>query len=206
MASYHRRLEKTALNQGRTDCISLTHDLDLQSPASYGHDLPAYKSSRSTVSRFQRWSGNKQTGGEECITSHANAICRYGDSFHVSLLLCCLVWFRCHTSWLSWCSSGPPCHRQQDPSHPKSSGIGTKYSWRPVLSYQKSSVYSQASWKKSQGMDVFPSVLVKWSFNLFQDERLITWKWHLLEWLGITVTNKCKLFNPTINLFVQCHQ
>ena len=42
-------LEKTALNRGRTDRISLTHDIDLQSHASYGHDLPACKSSRSAV-------------------------------------------------------------------------------------------------------------------------------------------------------------
>jgi len=30
---------KTTLDRGQTDRISLTHDLYLQSPASYGHDL-----------------------------------------------------------------------------------------------------------------------------------------------------------------------
>ena len=43
-------LEKTALGRGRTDRISLTNDLDLQSPASYSHDLLKCKSSRSMVS------------------------------------------------------------------------------------------------------------------------------------------------------------
>ena len=37
-------LEKTALDQGRTDRINLTHDLDLQSPVSCGHALLACKS------------------------------------------------------------------------------------------------------------------------------------------------------------------
>ena len=31
--------KQTALDRGRTDRISLTHDLDLPSPVSYGHDL-----------------------------------------------------------------------------------------------------------------------------------------------------------------------
>ena len=40
-----QELEKTALDRGWTHCISLTHDFDpdLQSPASYGHDLRACK-------------------------------------------------------------------------------------------------------------------------------------------------------------------
>ena len=44
-------LEKTVLDQGRTDRISLTGDLglNLQSPASYGHELLTCKSSRSTA-------------------------------------------------------------------------------------------------------------------------------------------------------------
>ena len=33
------QLEETALEQGWTDHISLTHDLDLQPSASCGHDL-----------------------------------------------------------------------------------------------------------------------------------------------------------------------
>ena len=45
---------ETALNRGRTDHISLTHDHDLQSPASYGHDLLTCRSSRSTISRLKR--------------------------------------------------------------------------------------------------------------------------------------------------------
>jgi len=46
-------LEKTSLDRGRTDRISLTYDRDLQSPASYRHDLLARKRSGSTVSRFR---------------------------------------------------------------------------------------------------------------------------------------------------------
>ena len=67
----------TALDRGRTDRISLTHDLDLQSSASYDHDLLACKISRSTVSQFRRQSGNKRTDRGECITSHANAVGNY---------------------------------------------------------------------------------------------------------------------------------
>ena len=56
------KLERTALDRGLIDRISLTHDLnldlgydlELQSSASYGHDLLTCKSSRSTVSRFRR--------------------------------------------------------------------------------------------------------------------------------------------------------
>ena len=66
--------------------LNLTYDLDLQSPASYGHDLLTCKRSRSTVSRFRRQSGNKrpygwtdgQTDGRtdrnDYITSLANAV------------------------------------------------------------------------------------------------------------------------------------
>ena len=42
----------TALAQPTT--LTLTYDLDLQSPMSYGHDLLTCKSSRSTISRFRR--------------------------------------------------------------------------------------------------------------------------------------------------------
>ena len=45
-------LENTALDRRQTDHISLIHDLDLQSPASYGHDLLTCKTSRSMVSWF----------------------------------------------------------------------------------------------------------------------------------------------------------
>ena len=70
-------LEKTVLDRGRTDRISLTNDLDLdldqQFPASYSHRLRTCKSSRSTVSRFRRqWKQtdtqmDRQTdGGDDC--------------------------------------------------------------------------------------------------------------------------------------------
>jgi len=59
--------KQTALDQGQTDCISLTLDLeltynlDLQSLASYGHDLLTRKSQQSVGSED---SGNKQTDGQ----------------------------------------------------------------------------------------------------------------------------------------------
>ena len=73
---------KTALDRGRTDHISLTHDLNLQSPASNGHNLPTSKRSRSMVSWFQGQSGNKwkdgrtdrRMDGGKCITCHANVV------------------------------------------------------------------------------------------------------------------------------------
>ena len=42
---YRPILEKTARDRGRTDRINLIHDLDLdlQSSASYGHDLYTHK-------------------------------------------------------------------------------------------------------------------------------------------------------------------
>ena len=42
-------IKQTALDQGETDHTSLSIDLDLQSPASYGHDLYTRKSSMSTA-------------------------------------------------------------------------------------------------------------------------------------------------------------
>ena len=47
-------------DRGQSDRISLTHDLYLQSPVSYGHDPLICKSSRSTVSRFRRQNGNRR--------------------------------------------------------------------------------------------------------------------------------------------------
>ena len=41
--------------------LILTYDLDIQSPASYGHGLLTCKGSRSADSRFRRQSGNKRT-------------------------------------------------------------------------------------------------------------------------------------------------
>ena len=58
--------------------LTLTYDPDLQSPASYGHNLLTCKSSRSAISRFRRYSGNKLTDGQmdvsDCITSLANVV------------------------------------------------------------------------------------------------------------------------------------
>ena len=57
------KTRKNALDRGQTSRISLTHDPDLQSSTSYGHDLLTCKSSRSTVNRFGRQSGNKRKDG-----------------------------------------------------------------------------------------------------------------------------------------------
>ena len=58
-------VEKTALIKvGRTALawpMTLTLTYNLQSPVSYGHGLLTWKSSRSTVSRFRKLSGNKRT-------------------------------------------------------------------------------------------------------------------------------------------------
>ena len=52
--------------------------LDLQSLATYGHELLTCKISSSTVSRFRRQIGNKrtnaQTDGGDCITCRINAV------------------------------------------------------------------------------------------------------------------------------------
>ena len=82
------KLEKTAVDRGQTDRISLTYDPDLQFPASYGHDLLMCK--RSTVSWFRRWSGNKrmdrQTDEGDCITSHATAVSNQVDNLIQNVL------------------------------------------------------------------------------------------------------------------------
>ena len=52
MLQTNNTTEKTAFNRGRTDHISLTYDLDLQSAASYGHELLTCKRFRSMVSQF----------------------------------------------------------------------------------------------------------------------------------------------------------
>ena len=66
VTTFHK-VEKTALDRGRTDRIRVTHDtdLDLQSPASYCHDLLTCKCSRSAVSRLRRESAdtNGRTDG-----------------------------------------------------------------------------------------------------------------------------------------------
>ena len=54
--------------------LTLTYDLDLQSPASSIHDLLTGKSSRSTVSRFAKIEWNRQTDWGDCITSRANTV------------------------------------------------------------------------------------------------------------------------------------
>jgi len=69
------KLEKTALDQGRTDHISLTHDLDLQSPVSCGHDLLTCISSRSAVIDCKdRVETNGRTDGGDCSSCHINAV------------------------------------------------------------------------------------------------------------------------------------
>ena len=67
-------LEKTALDQGRTDRISLTHDLDLQS-------LRALVMTYTRLQKFGSEDMWKQadgrdgwTDGGDCITSHANSV------------------------------------------------------------------------------------------------------------------------------------
>ena len=58
--------------------MTLTYDFDLQSSASCGHDLLTPKRSRSTVSRFRRYSGNartdRRTDGGDRITYLANSV------------------------------------------------------------------------------------------------------------------------------------
>ena len=112
------RLDKTALNRGRTDRISLTRDLDLDLwpwpsiPESYGHDLLARKSSRSTDSRFRRWEWkqtDRRTDGGDCITSYAMRsvtrehslwkarLCTFVFSYTVNIIavLIWIWWFTC---------------------------------------------------------------------------------------------------------------
>jgi len=64
------KLDKNDLDQGRTDHINLNNNLDpdLESHASYGHDLLTCKSSRSTVS-WKKW-----TDGGNCITCRINVM------------------------------------------------------------------------------------------------------------------------------------
>ena len=68
--------------------FTLTYDLDIQSSATYGHELLRCKRSRSTVSRFQRQNGNKRTDGHadggDYITCLANAV---GNSAFVDIIL-----------------------------------------------------------------------------------------------------------------------
>ena len=60
--------------------MTLTYDLYLQSPASYGHDLLTRKSSRSVgyedTVETKRETG-EQTDGGDCITSLPNAVGNY---------------------------------------------------------------------------------------------------------------------------------
>jgi len=73
----------SALNQGHTDHFSLiltptltvTDNLDLQSPESYDHDL--YTCKRSKVIWFKRYAGNKRTDRTDCITFFANVVGNY---------------------------------------------------------------------------------------------------------------------------------
>ena len=72
----HTELEKPALDQGQTDCISLPHDLDyLQSPASYG---------QRSVSSEDRVETNGRTGGGYCITCHINAVGKHKRTVRIN--------------------------------------------------------------------------------------------------------------------------
>ena len=57
----YKILEKTDLDRGQTDRISLTYDLDLRAPASHGHDLFTCKRSRSKVSQSKGYMIYKRT-------------------------------------------------------------------------------------------------------------------------------------------------
>ena len=59
---------KSALIRGRTDCISLTHDLDLQSPESYV--MQKFTVNSQSVPKIE-W---KQTDRGDRITCLANAV------------------------------------------------------------------------------------------------------------------------------------
>ena len=66
---------KNTLDQGWTDRFNLTHDPDLQSPASCGHDLLKHKGSRSrSVGSIDILETDERMDGDDCITSHANAV------------------------------------------------------------------------------------------------------------------------------------
>ena len=82
MVPASRFSKKTSLDRGRTDRISLTYDLDLdlQAPASYGHDLYAHAKvqGQRSVGSEDRVETNgrsgRRTGGGDRITSLANAV------------------------------------------------------------------------------------------------------------------------------------
>ena len=67
--------EKTALDRGRTDHISLTYDpdLELQSPVSYGRDLLTCKSSRSMGQSVPKMEWKQADGGDGIIFIHLPA-------------------------------------------------------------------------------------------------------------------------------------
>jgi len=80
------KLEETALNPGRTDCIGLTHELDLwldlQSLRAIAMAYLHAKNSRSMITQSVpkiEWKQTdlqmeRQTDRCDCITSHANAV------------------------------------------------------------------------------------------------------------------------------------
>ena len=80
---YYRHIKRTtcrkaALDRGQTGRISLTGHLDLQSPASYGHDLlpvrQKFKVNGQLVPKIEWKQTDGQTDGGDCITSLANAV------------------------------------------------------------------------------------------------------------------------------------
>jgi len=104
----------TDLNRGRTDRISLTHDLDLQSSASYGHELLVCKSSKLTSSQ----SGNKRMDGQmdgrtEAIAVHPTLIWQVNILWHDLILISThqimIIKFRNHRliTWLIIMQSVP---------------------------------------------------------------------------------------------------
>jgi len=66
------QLEKSALNRGWIDCISLTHDPDFQSPASYVH--ANVQGQRSVGSEDTVETKRRTTDRGSCITFHNNAV------------------------------------------------------------------------------------------------------------------------------------
>ena len=73
----HLKTRQTALHRGRTDRNSLTHNLDLQSPDSYGHDLlkvQKFKVTDQSVPKIEWKQTDGRTDEGARITSLANAV------------------------------------------------------------------------------------------------------------------------------------
>ena len=73
--------------------MTMTYDFELQSHASYRHDLLTRKSSRSMVSHCQRQSGNNRTTDTgNCINSLVNAVCKNRLRHLITLALSKAMW------------------------------------------------------------------------------------------------------------------